>query len=50
MLELYYSNPQLSTVYPVKNYEYKGGSQWIIGNDIALHKRANVGKPKFFSI
>ena len=49
MLELYYSNPQLSTVYPVKDYEYKGGSQWIIGNDDLLYTSgANVGKPKFF--
>lgn len=49
MLELYYSNPQSSTVYPVKDYEYKGGSQWIIGNDDLLYTSgANVGKPKFF--
>ncbi len=49
MLELYYSNPQLSTVYSVKDYEYKGGSQWIIGNDDLLYQSgANVGKPKFF--
>jgi len=49
MLELYYSNPQSSTVYPVKDYEYKGGSQWIIGNDDLLYSSgANVGKPKFF--
>ena len=49
MLELYYSNPQLSTVYSVKDYEYKGGSQWIIGNDDLLYTSgANVGKPKFF--
>ena len=49
MLELYYSNPSSSTVYPVKDYEYKGGSQWIIGNDDLLYQSgANVGKPKFF--
>ena len=24
-------------VYPVKDYEYKGGSQWIIGNDDSEH-------------
>lgn len=49
MLELYYSNPQLSNVYAVKDYEYKGGSQWIIGNDDLLYTSgANVGKPKFF--
>lgn len=49
MLELYYSNPSSSTVYPVKDYEYKGGSQWIIGNDDLLYTSgANVGKPKFF--
>lgn len=46
-LELYYSAPTSSTTYAIKDYEYKGGSQWYIGANDLLHTSGpNVGKPK----
>ena len=46
-LELYYSSPTSSTTYAIKDYEYKGGSQWYIGANDLLHTSGpNVGKPK----
>ena len=46
-LELYYSNPSDTNTYAIKDYEYKGGSQWYIGSNDLLHTSgANVGQPK----
>lgn len=46
-LELYYSSPTDNTTYAIKDYEYKGGSQWYIGANDLLHTSGpNVGQPK----